>query len=356
MTQTCGNENKMSGNSQSKSHGDFTEIPIGYFQRFDQLLKERGLGLSALFNELSLDLNIDSFHDELIEIRIDQLKDLFRLAIQHANDPSLGFYLGTRMPVTTHGILGYAAMSGQNLRQSLQTIVRYLKTVNQLIRLTLIEKQGLAILQLDDNYCFHSSRHIFHEIFTSALLCIFNVLTDKQFACGELFFAYPEPGHAESYKALFECPVHFNATETRFQFSVTLLDLPLIFADKNAHAMASGQCEQKLKVLSQSESLATQVRDILLNAKGQYPTADEIAVLLNLTQRTFRRRLASEQSSFTEILCDVRRQHALEYMQMKHLKFCEIAYLLGYSDQNNFCRAFKKWTRMTPAEYRANSL
>jgi AraC-like DNA-binding protein len=330
-----------------------TEIPLGYFHRFDQLLQERGIDTDTLFEQCGLTLRMGTLKDASVEIAIDALEQVFARAIEQSRDPCLGFYLGSRMPLTTHGILGYAAMSGQNLRQSIQTIVRYLKTVNQLLRLSLIETDDRAYIQLDDNYCFHQSRSFFHEVFASAIQCMFGVLTGDRFRYDWLGFAYPQPAHADRYEALFDCDIVFEVTETRLGFAAALLDLPLVFADKNAHAMAAAQCEQKLQTLNASEDLAARIRTLLLESKGNYPGADEIALKFNMTQRTLRRHLAREATSFSDILGDVRHQHALEYMQNHQLKLCEIAYLLGYSDPNNFGRAFKKWTQLTPAEYRA---
>lgn len=335
-----------------KPDHSITEIPLGYFHRFDQLLQERGINTDALFEQSGLPFRVDSLRESGVEVAVDALENLFALAIAKSQDPCLGFYLGTRMPITTHGILGYAAMSGQNLRQSIQTIVRYLKTVNQLLRLSLIETNDRAYIQLDDNFCFRQSRPFFHEVFASAIQCMFGVLTGNQFRYDWLGFAYPQPAHADRYEALFDCDIAFDATETRLGFAASLLDLPLVFADKNAHAMAAAQCEQKLQTINADEELAVRIRTLLLQGKGNYPTADEIALKFNMTQRTLRRHLAREATSFSDILGEVRHQHALEYIQNRQLKLCEIAYLLGYSDPNNFGRAFKKWTRLTPAEYR----
>jgi len=329
-----------------------TAIPVSYLHRFDQLLEKRHIDTDDLMAEAGIPLSMNSLDEEIIELELEQLELLFQLAITRSSDNALGFYLGNGMPITTHGILGYAAMSGQNLRQSIQTIVRYLKTVNQLIRLSLIEDEDRATLQLDDNYHFQSCRKFFHETFVGAINCMFNVVTDQSFCYHQIDLAYPAPPMTESYEALFNCPVVFDSPVTQIHFPAKQLDTPLVFADKNAHAMAAQQCEQKLEALSQSEDLVSQIRSKLLAAKGHYPNADEIAQQLNVTPRTLRRRLAKTDSTFSDMLSDVRRQHALEYIQNKQLSIGEIAYMLGYSDPNNFGRAFKKWTSLTPAEYR----
>lgn len=330
-----------------------TAIPVSYLYRFDQLLAKRHINTDDLMAEAGLGLSMATLKEDILELDLAQLEALFQLAIKRTGDNALGFYLGNGMPITTHGILGYAAMSGQNLRQSIQTIVRYLKTVNQLIRLTLIEENNTAMLQLDDNYHFTSCRKFFHDTFIGAINCMFNVVTNQDFRYSKIEFAYPAPQNIDSYETLFDCPVVFGRPATQVHFVAEQLDIPLVFADKNAHAMAARQCEQKLEALSQTEDLVSQIRLKLLEAKGHYPNADEIAQQLNITPRTLRRHLAKTAATYSDILGEVRQQHAIEYIQNKQLSIGEIAYMLGYSDPNNFGRAFKKWTNLTPAEYRS---
>jgi AraC-like DNA-binding protein len=38
----------------------------------------------------------------------------------------------------------------------------------------------------------------------------------------------------------------------------------------------------------------------------------------------------------------------------RRYSLAQIAYLLGFADQANFTRAFKRWTGATPSEFRQN--
>ncbi|MDJ0927303.1 MAG: helix-turn-helix transcriptional regulator [Gammaproteobacteria bacterium] len=56
--------------------------------------------------------------------------------------------------------------------------------------------------------------------------------------------------------------------------------------------------------------------------------------------------------SFQQLRDETRRQLAQEYIREQELSLSQIAYMLGFSDQSNFSRAFKRWTGMAPKEYR----
>ena len=59
----------------------------------------------------------------------------------------------------------------------------------------------------------------------------------------------------------------------------------------------------------------------------------------------------AEDTSYKELLDDVRHLLAKRYLDNKQLSIQEIAFTLGYSDIANFRRAFKRWQGMAPSEY-----
>ncbi|MGW8369164.1 MAG: helix-turn-helix transcriptional regulator, partial [Gammaproteobacteria bacterium] len=64
------------------------------------------------------------------------------------------------------------------------------------------------------------------------------------------------------------------------------------------------------------------------------------------------RRLRSEGTSFSELRDQTRQDLALAYMRQGRLSVGEIAFLVGFSDQSNFNRAFRRWTGLSPREWR----
>ena len=74
----------------------------------------------------------------------------------------------------------------------------------------------------------------------------------------------------------------------------------------------------------------------------------EIAKALNLTERTLLRRLKAEGTTFADVLNDVRQELAFQYLRRPGMTVSEVAYLLGFSDENTFSRAFKRMTGRRP--------
>ena len=83
------------------------------------------------------------------------------------------------------------------------------------------------------------------------------------------------------------------------------------------------------------------------------PKRDLVASELCMSERTLRRRLEEEATSFIQLLDDTRRELAEQYLERLHLSLPQAAYLLGFSDQSSFFRACRRWFDRSPGQYRS---
>ena len=82
---------------------------------------------------------------------------------------------------------------------------------------------------------------------------------------------------------------------------------------------------------------------------------ENIAEDLYMSQRSLQRRLREEGTTYKELLNETRRDLAAQYIKVSGVSINEITYLLGFSEPSNFSRAFKRWTGVSPSEYRQSS-
>ncbi len=95
------------------------------------------------------------------------------------------------------------------------------------------------------------------------------------------------------------------------------------------------------------------VESILKSSRdGVVPTIMEAAGYMNLSERTLRRGLASQATSYEELVDNWRFNEALLKISNPTIELAEIGAYLGYSYAPNFIRAFKRWTNVTPSKYR----
>ena len=77
-----------------------------------------------------------------------------------------------------------------------------------------------------------------------------------------------------------------------------------------------------------------------------------VASALHVSPRTFQRKLQEHGESFTQLVDGVRKEMAERYLEDASLSLTDIAFLLGYSEQSAFARAYKRWTGHAPARTR----
>ena len=71
-----------------------------------------------------------------------------------------------------------------------------------------------------------------------------------------------------------------------------------------------------------------------------------------MSVRELRRRLAEFQTEYRVLVNQVRFEVARRQLLDPDIGIAEIAYTLGFSQQSAFQRAFKRWTGVTPGEFR----
>jgi AraC-like DNA-binding protein len=78
----------------------------------------------------------------------------------------------------------------------------------------------------------------------------------------------------------------------------------------------------------------------------------QLARRLGMSPRTLQRKLKEANLSYTRLLDSVRREMAERYMADERLDLNDLAFLLGFSEQSAFQRAFRRWMGQSPGAWR----
>ena len=84
------------------------------------------------------------------------------------------------------------------------------------------------------------------------------------------------------------------------------------------------------------------------------PSQEHIAEMLNMSARTLQRKLGDSGTTFKEILDQTRHALALTYLRSPEYCLSDITHLLGFSCSSCFIRAFRRWTGVSPSDWRAS--
>lgn len=284
-----------------------------------------------------------------------QMEQLIVNAMRLAQQPDLGLQFGKRLNTNTHGILGYALMSAATMREVVNVWLKYYKLNFADLNLIYRIVDDTYILAVDIRSEQNAIRQfmveaVFASMYTTAVFLLNENLRDA-----EIWFDYPEPAHAAKYFETFPVRVCFAREQCQFRTPLSILDARLASANTAAARIYRQQCDEMLRTMKQRHGTARAVQKLMLEHSGNFPRINDAATQLHMSERTLRRKLAAENTSFQEVLNDVRHRIASEYLQSTTLSVADIADLLGFADPSNFRRAFVQWSGVSPAAYRSQT-
>jgi AraC-like DNA-binding protein len=260
--------------------------------------------------------------------------------------------LGQRLNVSTHGILGYAVLSSANLGKALQFALKYYRVLGLAFELELVERGEDMELRAVESFPMGPQARFAAEGLLTSIHTIARFLLGEELQGLAVGFAHAAPAHAARYAEVFGVAAQFEQPCHWLRLPRHYLERPMALANPATVQMCEQQCEALLASLDVQDGLLTRVRRLLLARPGDFPDLDGAASALHTSGRSLRRHLAQMGTSYQQVLDEVRKRLALQYLATTHLPLYEIAQLLGFSDPSNFRRAFRKWTGKLPGDYR----
>ena len=276
---------------------------------------------------------------------------LMHLAETELSCPHFGLLLGQRQNLALLGPVGFLMQHSPDVRGALANLMRYMHLHVEGASARLALKGGQAEV----------SYHILIPGILGAeqvyAICMANEFRFLRLLCGRdwqpsaVHFCFRAPPDDAPYRKFFGVPVRFNQPTSAVFFPVHYLDREIPSADPGL-----GEILQKYvaQIASRhSGDFLGQLRSVVrtLLPTGNC-TADRVAELFSMHRRTLHRQLAAGGTTFEEITDSMRRQIALQMLEQSDMKFGQLADMLGYGGVSSFNRAFRRWTGMTPSEWR----
>ncbi len=158
------------------------------------------------------------------------------------------------------------------------------------------------------------------------------------------------------FRELFGREPVFGCEENAFVLAENLLDCPLTHTEESLRKFLRNAPYHLLVSPEEDDTslLAQMKRMVGSDLSQEFPSVVAMAEYLNMSVRTLRRRLKDLDTTYQEFKDELRKEHAIRWLNQPELKVNAVSALLGFDEPSAFHRSFKKWTGMTPGEYRAS--
>ena len=262
-------------------------------------------------------------------------------------DPDLPLEAGSRYHLTTYGIWGFALASSPTLRDALAVGSRFVDLSFTFCGFAVEEDEQELQLCLDDGAVPDDVRAFVVARDLAGLRTITGEVAPG-LPLERLTVRLPAPADDARWREVFGVAPQFGVARNTAVLASAALDLPLPQADELTAAMTERQCRELVDRRRRRSGVAGLVRDELVRSPADMPDADAVAAALAVSERTLRRRLADEGTSFRALVEEVREALAEELLATGSLSVEQVARRLGYAETASFTHAFTRWKGVSP--------
>ncbi len=329
-------------------------IASGAIQKLVIAIREMGLDAAPLVAEAGLDLAVAEDRDA--RVPIEALHRLWNVFVRDAPHAEAAVLNAERYTPGDYGLVGFVAMNSATLGEAVRHMVRFsgLWTDEPVMRLL---DDGTLTIAYVAHFEDCPGARLAIEAAASEIVNGARVVTQKPITPHEVRFAHRPPRDVVAHANYFGCPVRFSEALSAVAFDPADLALPLPKADAQLGAYLREMATEALRERgAEQPSALDTIREIVAHElqKG-VPSLGAVARRMATSERTLRRRLEENGTSFRALLDGTRAELARKYVRDRRLPLSEVAFMLGFSEPSAFHRAFKRWTDTTPALWRAKA-
>jgi AraC-like DNA-binding protein len=279
-------------------------------------------------------------------------------AAEAMNDSAFGLHVAKQTDPRDAGIYFYVASAANDIDEGVALYARYFRIVNEAVHLKLTRKpNGLAVEFEFVSLPRHLARQT-AEFGMAVLLNCLRAIAGRNVHPTQVSFAHTRTSGGREFERFFGCPVEFGASTDLFEFSNDTLAIPSLAADPKLFKAIEPFCNMAAKERHTAAgtlraAVENEVEKLLPHGKAKKET---VAKAVALSMRTLSRKLADEGTTYDEVVDQLRRSLALQYLKEPGMSVSQIAWLLGYEGSTSFNHAFRRWTGQSPSTARGQKL
>jgi AraC-like DNA-binding protein len=269
-----------------------------------------------------------------------------------SGDPDVGLHLCPYLPVFHGEVLEYLIFSSATLGEGLERALKYLRLLSDALNMRIVsDGDGARALitgtAAEAPQLRHTEICIVYE-----LMQFLKSVTDGRFVAQRVALRCSRRAPQTDYDRIFGCPVSFGTAENELWFDPSVLEYRSPRWDPDLLKLHEDLAERRLSKLRRHDLIERIQKLFAQRLELDQLTLEDVAAELGVPTRRLRFELSRAGTSFSGLLADFRFAMAKRLLAGTEESIENIVYLTGFSEPSTFYRAFKRWSSMTPVQYR----
>jgi AraC-like DNA-binding protein len=282
------------------------------------------------------------------------VSQLWRLALVRSGDPLMSLRAAESVPFGAYRVIDFLAASAATVGDGIARVARYFPLINSVVELRIHEAPREVAVELVNPTDPGGIPRPYAEYALAVTVLHCRRANGFDWPLQRVELAYPSVADTGAYERTLGCAVVFGEARTAFVLARETWSLPSQGASSELLRTLEDHADRLVSTLRSTEIEAVVARCVMEEMRGGDPSLPHVSKRLGMSPRTLQRKLQLENLSFNDVLDRTRKHFASRYVQERGLQLTEIAYLLGFSEQSAFTRAFQRWYGVSPTQYRAS--
>lgn len=291
---------------------------------------------------------------------------------RYSADPVWGTALGAKLGATSHGVIGFAALTAPTVGKAISTFIEWeqirVNTYDYEFDVVEVDHPMLGRVEMQEISISDSTNHnYYHFIFFQAFAKIIeSIMVEILSYCNDstlqFNFNWPEPDCRNALVSRYSSLLSFEPGLNKILVPQRVWETRSPNYDNDSYSLNLAKCLELSDTLDRQSRPDFVVKNLIKsqlerNISRQLwpdpiPALSEISRLTHTSERTLIRRLGRLKTSYQDIVEAVRKEYAVRLLADAKFSLGEISDILGYQSPANFSRAFKSWFDLSPSRYR----
>jgi len=335
---------------------DHQNVSINYLMMLTNSLQKQGIEEQQILDNLML----QKLPERHITKRLALLTLLshWHQAITICNNPMLPVQTGLAVHPNDYNLVGALMMNSATLEEAIRLGCQYENLMSGCFPTLRFTEQNQLLMRLScHDYAAESIRPFVEQDF-AAQIRLGNLMTNGALTNRgvEIHFRHRPATEAADYEGLLGAKVRFAMPYNQLIIPNTLLQAKIQAPCSELKTMLEKRISEVQQLIQGHSTYKIKVESFILHNLAQgIPTLEQTAQYFNMSSATLKRKLAYEETSYRQICDGIRMSIAKQLLTDPQQKVSGIAEKLDYSSPTAFISAFKRWTELTPLQFRQRS-